>query len=337
MTHEHHQNLKGNLKTQAIAVIVGLLLLFIKFSAWLITGSNSILSDALESIINVIAGSLALFSIYYASRPRDDDHPYGHGKIEFISSGFEGILICTAGSIIIGKAVYNLIFPHDIEELGLGILLSGGAGLVNFLLALVLIKRGRKTKSIAMEADGKHLLSDAYSTVGMLVGLALVWYTNKVWIDNLVALLFGALILRIGFKVAKDALAGILDETDLDLIDKFIAILQAHRKPEWIDIHKFRIIKFGNVLHVDCHVTVPWYYTVQQAHQVVDEIETLINREMDQQVELFIHTDPCRPQACNFCSVENCPERQHPFEKRLTWKKANVLSIDRHETLKFSG
>jgi cation diffusion facilitator family transporter len=331
MGHAHHHHLKGNLKIQSIAVIAGLIQLIIKFIAWVITGSNAILSDALESIINVLAGSLALFSIYYASRPRDDDHPYGHGKIEFISSGFEGMLIFTAGVIIIGKATYNLIFPNEIEELGLGLLLSGAAGLVNFVVAMVLIKRGRLTKSVAMEADGKHLLSDAFSTVGMLIGLALVWYTNKVWIDNLVALLFGALLLRIGFKVAKEALAGILDETDLDLVEKFISILQAHRKPEWIDIHKFRIIKFGNVLHVDCHVTVPWYFTVEQAHKIVDEIEALINHEMDQQVELFIHTDPCRPKACVFCSVQNCEVRQQPFIERLEWTKANILHTERHE------
>lgn len=332
MAHAHHHHLKGNLKIQAIAVIVGLLLLLIKFSAWVITGSNAILSDALESIINVLAGSLALFSIYYASRPRDDDHPYGHGKIEFISSGFEGLLIIGAGLIIISKAIYNFIFPNEIEALGLGILLSASAGLINFILAKVLIGRGRKTKSVAMEADGKHLMSDAYSTVGMLIGLGLVWFTNQVWIDNLVALIFGFLLLRIGYSVAKDALAGILDETDLTLVDRFIAVLQANRKPDWIDIHKFRIIKFGNVLHVDCHVTVPWYYTVQQAHQIVDEIEALINLEMDQQVELFIHTDPCRPKACNFCAIENCSERQHPFEKRLAWTKANVLHSERHDS-----
>jgi cation diffusion facilitator family transporter len=175
-------------------------------------------------------------------------------------------------------------------------------------------------------------MSDAFSTVGMLIGLALVWYTNKVWIDNLVALVFGFLLLRIGYSVGKDALAGILDETDIKLTERFIAILQANRKPEWIDIHKFRIIKFGNVLHVDCHVTVPWYYTVEQAHTIVDEIEALVNREMDQQVELFIHTDPCRPKACNFCPVENCAVRKHPFEGRLVWTKENVLNSERHDS-----
>jgi cation diffusion facilitator family transporter len=327
----HHHQMQGNLKVQATAVIVGLVILLIKFSAWMITGSNAILSDALESIINVLAGSLAFVSIYYASQPRDDNHPYGHGKIEFVSSGFEGLLILIAGIIIIGKAIYNLIFPQELEELGLGMLLSGGAGLVNFILAVVLINRGKKTKSVAMEADGKHLMSDAYSTIGMLIGLLIVWLTNMVWLDNAVAIIFGALLLRIGYKVTKDALAGILDETDLALVDQFIAILERHRKPEWIDIHKFRIIKFGSVLHVDCHVTVPWYYTVQQAHQIVDEIEHFINHEMDQQVELFIHTDPCRPQACVLCSVENCAVRQHPFKERLSWNKDNVLHTERHD------
>jgi len=328
--HHHHAYTKGNLKIQGVAVGVGLLLLIIKFAAWVITGSNAILSDALESVINVLAGSLALFSIYYASRPKDADHLYGHGKMEFISSGFEGLLIIVAGGVIIGKAVYNLIFPHEIEELGVGILLTTAAGLVNFILAIVLIKRGQKTHSVAMEADGKHLLSDAYSTVGMLVGLLLVWYTGQVWIDNLVALMFGALLLRIGYKVTKGALAGILDETDLVLARQFVEILQKNRKDDWIDIHNFRIIKFGSVLHVDCHLTLPWYYTIEQGHKIVESIEELVNTEMNRQVELFVHVDHCLPKSCSLCAKSDCQVRKHAFEAQQKWTLENVLENARH-------
>lgn len=328
--HHNHTYTKGNLKIQGVAVGVGLLLLIIKFAAWFITGSNAILSDALESVINVLAGSLALFSIYYASRPKDADHLYGHGKMEFISSGFEGLLIIVAGGVIIGKAVYNLIFPHEIEELGVGILLTTAAGLVNFILAIALIKRGQKTHSVAMEADGKHLLSDAYSTVGMLLGLLLVWFTGQVWIDNLVALLFGALLLRIGYKVTKGALAGILDETDLVLARQFVDILQQNRKDDWIDIHNFRIIKFGSVLHVDCHVTLPWYYTIEQGHAIVESIEELVNTKLKRQVELFVHVDHCLPKSCSLCAKSDCEVRKHAFEAQQKWTLENVLENARH-------
>jgi cation diffusion facilitator family transporter len=330
MSDSAHQHTKGNLKVQAIAVAVGLLLLIIKFIAWVITGSNAILSDAVESIINVLAGSLALFSIYYANRPKDADHLYGHGKMEFVSSAFEGMLIFTAGVVIIGKAIFNLFFPQELELLGWGMALTTASGLVNFLLAWLLIKRGKQTHSEAMVADGKHLLSDAYSTVGMIVGLGAVWLSGQVWLDNAVAILFGLLLLRIGFKVTKRALAGILDETDLVLARQFIEILQANRRNDWIDVHNFRIIKFGAVLHVDCHVTVPWYYNVKQGHDIADQIERLVNRELGRQVELFIHLDPCLPQSCSLCAISDCEVRKAPFEKQLVWKFSNVLENKRH-------
>lgn len=325
-----HSHTKGSLKVQAVAVGVGLILLIIKFAAWIITGSNAILADALESIINVLAGSLALFSIYYASRPRDAEHLYGHGKMEFISSAFEGILIFAAGLVIVGKAIYNFIEPQELEELHVGILLTTGAGLVNFILAIILIKKGRENHSMAMEADGKHLLSDAYSTVGMLIGLVLVWFTDQVWLDNLVAMIFGVLLLRIGYKVAKTALGGILDETDEKLVNQIIEVLEKHRQPDWIDIHNLRIIKFGSELHVDCHLTLPWYYTIERGHEIIDSIEEIVNREIGRNVEFFIHIDPCRPNSCHICPKSDCEVRQHDFKNRLPWTRDKVLGVERH-------
>lgn len=336
MAHDHNTHTKGNLKIQSIAVGVGLILFVIKFAAWVITGSNAILSDAMESVINVLAGGMALFSIYYASRPKDAGHLYGHGKMEFISSGFEGVLILGAGVAIIGKAFYNLIEPHDIQELGMGILLTTAAGLVNFILALMLIKRGKATHSSAMEADGKHLLSDAYSTVGMLVGLVVVWITGMVWLDNLIALLFGALLVRIGFKVIRGALAGIMDETDEQLVKSFIEVLENRRKDDWIDVHNFRIIQFGSVLHVDCHLTLPWFYDIERGHEIIDEIEEIVNRDMERRVELFIHIDPCRPHSCFICPKKDCEVRQHDFKQRLPWTVEKVLGEDRHGKKEYS-
>lgn len=330
MGHHHDDHTRGNLRTQSVAVVVGLLLFAIKLIAWIVTGSNAILSDTFESVINVLAGVLALYSIYYASRPRDANHLYGHGKMEFISSGIEGMLIIGAGLLIIGKAIYNLIEPQEIQELGLGILLTTGAGLVNFVLALALIKQGKKSHSAAMVADGKHLLSDAYSTVGMLLGLVVIWLTGEVWLDNAIALAFGLLLVRIGYKVIRSAMAGILDETDQKLVEQIIEALEKHRQPDWIDVHNLRIIKFGSALHIDCHMTLPWFYTVEQGHDIVESIEKMVNRETQRQVEFFIHVDPCRPHSCQICSKQDCEVRQHPFEQKLPWTLEKVLGENRH-------
>lgn len=325
-----HEHIRGNLKTQSIAVGVGFILLIIKLVAWMITGSNAILSDAAESVVNVVAGAFALFSIHYASQPKDPEHLYGHGKMEFISSGMEGMLIFVTGMAIIGKAIYNLVEPNEIQELGVGIVLSTAAGLVNFLLAALLIRRGRKTHSTAMEADGQHLLSDAYSTVGMLIGLLVVWFTGKVWLDNAIALVFGVLLIRIGYKVIQQAVAGILDRTDETLVRQLVEVLSNNRSDDWIDFHNLRIIKFGSVLHVDCHLTIPWYYDIERGHQMIEEVDEVVNREMDQRVELFIHVDPCRPKSCPVCPKVDCEVRKHAFLGRSQWTLLKVLGEERH-------
>lgn len=337
MGHQHEDHTRGNIRIQSIAVAVGVLLFAIKFAAWIVTDSNAILSDTFESVINVLAGVLALYSVYYASRPRDAEHLYGHGKMEFISSGIEGVLIIGAGLAILAKAIYNLIEPQEIQELGLGIVLTSAAGLVNFVLALLLIKQGKKSHSTALEADGKHLLSDAYSTVGMLLGLVIIWITGEVWLDNVIALIFGLILIRIGYKVIRSAMAGILDETDHQLVQQIIEALEKHRQPDWIDVHNLRIIKFGSELHIDCHVTLPWYYSVEQGHDIVELIEKIVNRETQRQVEFFIHVDPCRSHSCSICSKQDCEVRKHPFEKKLKWTLEKVVGEDRHNPPKSGG
>jgi cation diffusion facilitator family transporter len=171
---------KRNIRIQTLILIAGIIILAGKFSAWIITDSNAILTDALESIINVVAGAFALYSLFLTSKPRDEDHPYGHGKIEFLSSGFEGGLILIAGLVMTAKACYNFFKPIPIDSLDYGIIIIIVTGLVNYLLGTFLQKRGKRDKSIIMIASGQHLMSDAWSTLGLIIGLTIIYFTGFV-------------------------------------------------------------------------------------------------------------------------------------------------------------
>jgi cation diffusion facilitator family transporter len=214
--------------------------MFLKFIAFFITHSNAILSDALESIINVVAGLFAYFSMRYAARPKDINHPYGHGKIEFISAGFEGGLILIAGILIIGKAVYSFIFPVEIDHLDKGALLAGFAGIVNFFLGRYLIKTGERYRSITLVADGKHLQSDTLSSVGLIIGIVIIYFTKMVWLDNILAIAFALIIIFTGFKLIRKALAGLMDEADEVIIKDVLKVLSENRREQWIDVHNLR-------------------------------------------------------------------------------------------------
>lgn len=302
----------------------------IKFLAWWLTHSNTILSDALESIVNVIAGSFALYSLWLAAKPRDREHPYGHGKVEFISAGVEGGLVVLAGALIIWRAVQALIDQQHLHALDTGIALTGSAGVLNLLMGLVLKRRGRAAHSITLEASGEHLLSDAWSTAAMVGGLVLMRLTGLLWLDPLFAILFAGYIMYTGLRVFRRSVAGIMDEADPELAREVIAILENHRRPQWVDVHNFRTIKYGPVLHIDCHVTLPWYYSLEQAHQEIAAIEALVNAECPREVELFIHMDPCIPHSCAICSLTECAERKAPFSHRIVWDLDSVLQNQKH-------
>ncbi len=315
----------NKIRTMRVMLLFSIILMGIKFAAYFLTNSNAVLSDALESIINVTAGAFALYSVYFASKPRDADHPYGHGKIENISAGFEGALIFFAGISIIAKAVYDLYYPNNILYLDFGIIISSFAGICNFFMGYFLIKKGKKYDSMLMIADGKHLISDTISSIGLIAGLALMFFTKIYWIDNLLAMLFGGVILKTGYQLIKEALTGLLDEADTEKLNQIIKIFNNSRSTKWIDIHNLRVLKHGTLLHVDCHVTLPWFLSLEEAHKEVKEMEKIIIKNMGDEVEFFIHADPCKPTSCPICNEPNCNQRQKPFLKKLEWDFKNLL------------
>ncbi len=321
---------KENLNVQKLVVGVGLVLFVIKIVAWYITSSVAILTDALESTVNVVASFIGLYSLILSAKPRDTEHPYGHGKVEFISAGIEGALIAVAGLVIIYEAINNLRHPHEIGSLDFGILLVGVAAAVNFGVGFLAVKRGRKNNSLALIASGTHLKSDTYSSIGIIAGLVLMRFTGWVWVDSVVALVFAFVIIFTGLKIVRSSIAGIMDEVDEGLLKLIVATLNEHREENWVDVHNLRIIKYGSVLHLDFHFTVPWYLNVHQAHVEVDKIDRLVKEKYGESVEMFVHTDGCLDFSCQICSKQDCPERKAAFVKRVEWVVGNISLNNKH-------
>lgn len=321
---------RQNLKIQKWVAAVSLLLLIVKFIAYFFTHSVAVLTDALESIANVAAGFIGLYSLYLAAQPRDANHPYGHGKAEFLSAAIEGTLIGIAGLVVLYKAIDQLIHPLALAQLDLGMLLIGATAVVNYALGSICIAAGKKSHSIALEVSGRHLRTDTYSTIAVIAGLALVYFTRIHWLDAVVAILLTCLLLYTSYSILRRSIAGIMDEADQQLLQEMIAYINKHRRENWVDLHNFRVIKYGSVLHIDCHLTVPWYLNVMEAHHEIDQLAALIRDQYGQSVEFFVHSDGCRPFQCTLCSKTDCRVRQSDFEKTIPWTLANVLQNQRH-------
>jgi cation diffusion facilitator family transporter len=319
-----------NLQVQKWVAIISVILLIVKFIAYYLTHSVSILTDALESIVNVASGFIGLYSLYIAAKPKDIDHPYGHGKAEFLSAAVEGTLITSAGAIIIYKAVRSFITPIELHKLDYGIYLVAGAAVINFIVGLVTEIKGKRSNSLALIASGKHLKSDSYSTIGIIAGLILIYYTGYKWIDPAVAIIFGIIIIYTGYKILRRSIAGIMDEADIELLKRIVDLLNKNKRENWVDLHNLRVIKYGSVLHIDCHLTVPWYLNIHEAHAEVDALSSLVRNEFGESVELFVHVDGCMPFSCKVCNKQNCNERKHNFEKRIDWTLENVLQDQKH-------
>lgn len=321
-----------NFKFQRIIAIVGIILFLVKLYAWYQTNSVAILTDALESTINVIAGLIGLYSLYLSSLPKDHNHPYGHGKVEFISASIEGALITIAGVVIIYEAVSELQNPKTIEKLDLGLILVSLTAVINYVLGFYAIKKGKKNNSLALIASGKHLQTDTYSTIGIIIGLIILYFTEISWIDSVTALIFAGFIIYTGYKIVRESISGIMDETDELLLKEVVDYLSEERRENWIDLHNLRIIKYGSTLHFDCHMTVPWYFNIEEGHKEVDALEDAVKNHFGDRIELFVHLDACKEYSCHICSKTDCPVRKHPFQEKIKWTMQNVSLNKKHNS-----
>lgn len=301
-------------------------LLVVKFVAYQLTGSAAVLSDALESIVNVIASGFALFSVSLSARPPDASHPYGHGRVEFFSAGFEGALIMAAAVAIFWAACPRVFSPQPLAQLSLGMGLVCAAGAANALLGLYLQYVGRRTHSLALVADGRHLLSDAYTSAGVLLGMLMVWLTGWDVLDALTALAVALHILVMGGRLVRESIARLMDEAEPALLQGIVQILQEARQVSWIDVHHLRAWRSGPRYHVDFHLTLPRYWDLERGHDVSHEIELLLQHTRPTHGDVIIHIDPCLPTDCPGCALPACPVRAAAHQESRPWTVASAIA-----------
>lgn len=322
---------KNNFSFQRNIAIAGIFLFVAKLVAWRLTGSNAVFSDAMESIVNIIAAFMGLYALYLAAKPKDEDHPYGHGKVEFITSGIEGALIAFSGVVIVVHAFNSLLNKGELGRLDLGMIIVAATGIINYLLGYLSVKKGRKENSLVLQSSGKHLQSDTFTSVGVVISLIIVHFTKLFWIDAAVALIYGSYIIYIGYTIIRKSLSGIMDEADVKMIGKLAEFLEKNRKREWIDLHNTKIQQFGSHLHIDAHLTLPWYFELRDAHQEMEELIKVIVKNSDRNIEFNFHMDDCKPyKSCEICQIFDCPVREKAFVGRVVWTEENITQPDKH-------
>jgi len=315
---------RSNYRVMLAAVIVGVILMGLKFYGYWITGSSALLSDALESIINVVASAFGLGSVLFAAKPADESHPYGHGSIEFFSAGFEGSLILIAALGIFIEGMKQALNPVSLPNLQQGMFFLMMSGVGNLALGLVLLRVGRRTKSIVLEADGRHLLTDVFTSVAVILGLALVLWTGWYRLDGIIACAAGLNIVYWGTGLVRRAFGGLMHASDPQLLDDITQLLKAHKKEIWIDIHKLRAWQSGRRVHVDFHLCVPVDMSIVDGHREVKELESLFSEHFRGMSDILIHLDPCKQTECSFCEVDPCDERKETVNHKNSWDRQNL-------------
>lgn len=281
-----------NIRIQSFIALLAVGLFILKFVAYWLTKSLAIYTDVLESLVNILAGFFGLYSLYYAARPKDKSHPYGHGKIEFISAIIEGLFILFAGIAIVYKVTAEWSKPASLEQLGTGITLVLATAIINYVVGFYAIKKGSTNQSPALTASGHHLQSDTYTTLGIVVGLWAVQLTGYHVLDKLIASGFALWIIFTGIKIIWSSFGGIMDQADPELIRDIQNYLYTHKRDTWIDIHDLRAIRYGRSLHIDMHVTVPNSMTVLESHNEHHIIKSLLKQKYGDDIGLIIHFDP---------------------------------------------
>ncbi|MFH0933599.1 MAG: cation diffusion facilitator family transporter [Pseudomonadota bacterium] len=274
-----------------LSIAAAIATILLKGFAWWLTGSVGLLSDALESFVNLAGALMALAMLTLAAAPADDRHAYGHGKAEYFSSAFEGGLLWVAAFSIAWTAIDRFLHPHALEAVAVGLLVSAVASLINLFAAFELIKAGKAHNSITLEADAKHLMTDVWTSVGVIIGVGLVWLTGLLWLDPLIALLVAANIMWTGWQLLQRSAAGLMDEAlPQEQIDAIETVLHKYRQ-QGLDFHALRTREAGRHAFISVHVLVPGKWTVQRGHDEVELIEADI-RAVIPNSHLTTHLEP---------------------------------------------
>jgi len=322
---------KRRIRAAGLSIALSLCVLALKTWAFVLTGSTAIKSDAIETIVNVVAASFALFALLYAARPADKNHPYGHGKIEFFSAILEGTLISIAAGFIVFESIMALFAGNTLHDLGRGLWIVGIAGVLNGVFGYFLLRTAKQTQSMALEADGKHLVGDFVTTVGVVLGLLLVQWTGWIWMDAVMGLAVGLWLGRVGYKLLKHSAGALMDEEDRDLLNSLLEKINEWPIREIISLHRLRAMRAGAFAHVDVHLLVPEYMDVKEAHMHVHRFSEKLSDMSGLHGEWHTHFEPCRKSYCSVCPIGECPIRLKPFvaRKSITLEEA----ISPHETI----
>lgn len=318
-------------------VLVGVGLLVGKFVAFFLTNSVGILTDAMESIVNVVAGFISLYSLRMAAMPKDKLHPFGHGKVELISASVEGILIMVAGGVIIFEGVRRIFTPHMPGSLDVGILIVAVSGAVNYVMGWYSVRMGKRWNSMALIAGGKHLQSDTYSTIGLVVGLVLLYITKLSWIDSALALIFGGIIVYTGVGILRRTVENLMDKADTKLLGTMLQTVNDHRRDDWIDIHNMKVITYGSYFYIDCDLTMPWYYDIRAGHECCDVLQCIMVSHFSDQVLVSVHSDACLPEHCSGCCVEGCEFRVSSFVQREILTMEQIVESNQERAVRLGN
>lgn len=312
-------------KVAFLTLIVSIVVLILKTKAYYSTLSIAVLSDALETVVNVITATVALFAVKAAAEPADENHPYGHGKFEYFSAAFEGGLIFFAALAIIFQAVKSFFGVYEMQHPTEGNLFLIAATVINLITSVLLLNFGKKHRSEALKASGKHILSDVGTSVAVIIGLYLVQWTDIHWIDSVIALVLGLWLLYEAYKILRVNSGALLDEVDMVALMQLAEVINQHKSPAVIDIHNVRMIRSGNFHHIDAHMVVPEFWDVKHVHAVTHEFEKSVVQDYLCDGEVAFHIDPCQRSYCRQCNVENCQIRKVNFEAVIKFDADHLI------------
>jgi cation diffusion facilitator family transporter len=282
----------------------------------------------MESIVNVVAALILIAVVIYANMPADKDHPYGHGKIEYFSAAFEGGLISFAALMIIVDASIGIVKGDVPRELDFGLLIVAFAGVVNYILGFFLVRVGANRGSNALVASGKHVISDFWTSFGVLLGLLFVKISGLMWFDSVIAILVGLLLARTGIKIVRESISGLLDEEDEEAIELVARTFEKSISKSVIQIHNLKMIRSGKYHHIDAHLVVPEFWNVRAVHENIDRFERKVMKDYPFNLELHFHLDPCRQVYCQYCDIPDCPIRKEKFVERMPLLKSHLTAPD---------
>ena len=274
-----------------LSVAAAVVTIALKTGAWLMTGSVGLLSDAAESVVNLVAAFVALIALRVAALPPDENHHYGHTKAEYFSAAIEGIMIFVAAVVIIFSAVERLLHPRPLENVGVGLLVSSVATVVNGAVGLTLIRAGKQYRSLTLTADGKHLLTDVWTSVGVVIGVLAVALTGWLRLDPIVAIAVGINIVVTGWRLLHRSVDGLMDHALSDADHARIVQVLDRLATDTVHFHALQTRESGHIRFVSVHVLVPGAWTVQQGHDLLEQVEAAIRAELGH-VEVHTHLEP---------------------------------------------